>query len=92
MSQQISRLAAAFQETLPQFRETESRRTVSGQHWTFSEPDHVYCRSEQRRMQGLLATLSGGSLDLASHQEDEEQEDEEDSLQQVSSVPDILPT
>ena len=31
-------------------------------------------------MQGLIATLSGGSLELASHQEDEEQEDEEDSL------------
>ena len=43
-------------------------------------------------MQGLIATLSGGSLELASHQEDEEQEDEEDSLQQVSSAPDMLPT
>ena len=65
---------------------------MSGQHWTFSEPDHTYCRSEQRRMQGLIATLSGGSLELASHQEDEEQEDEEDSLQQASSAPDMLPT
>jgi hypothetical protein len=71
MSQESSWLAVAFQVTLPQFGETERRRTVSGQHWTFSEQDHTYCRSEQRRIQGLLGTLSGGSLDLASHQEDE---------------------
>ena len=43
-------------------------------------------------MQGLIATLSGGSLELASHQEDEEQEDEEDSLQQGSWASDMLPT
>jgi len=35
--------------------------------------------------------LSGGSLDLASHQEDEEQEDEEDCLQQASA-PALVPT
>ena len=90
MSQQSSRLAAAFQATLPQFRETESRRTVSGHHWTFSEPDHTYCRSEQWSIQDHLATLSGGSLDQASQEEDEEQEDEEDCLPQALA-PDILP-
>jgi hypothetical protein len=83
MSQQSSRLAAAFQATLPQFRESESRRTGSGQHWTFSQPGHAVLRSEQRRIQDHLATLSGGSLDQASQEEDEEQEDEEDCLPQA---------
>ena len=64
---------------------------MSGHHWTFSEPDHTYSRSEQRRMQDVLATLSGGSLALASHQEDEGQEDEEDYLQQASA-PALVPT
>ncbi len=78
MSQESSRLAAAFQVSLTQFREIERRRTGSGQYWTFSEPDHTYCRSEQACIQDDLATLSGGSLDQSSQEEDEEQEDEED--------------
>ncbi len=74
MSHQSSRLEAVFQETLSQFRETESRRTGSGQDWTFSEPDDTYCRSEQRSIQDHLPTLSGGSLDQTSQEEDEEHE------------------
>ena len=90
MSQESSRLTAAFQATLPQFRESENRRTGSGQQWTFSQPGHAVLRSEQRRIQDHLATLSGGSLDQASQEEDEEQEDEEDCLPQALA-PDILP-
>ena len=76
MSLESSRLAAAFQATLPQFRETERRRT--------------YYRSEQRRIQDNLATLSGRALDHASQEEDEEQKNEEDCLEQVSA-PNMLP-
>jgi hypothetical protein len=47
-------------------------------------------RSEQRRIQDHLATLSGGSLDQASQEEVEEQEDEEDCLPQALA-PGILP-
>ena len=89
MSQESSRLAAAFQVTLPQFREAETRKTWSGQHWTFSQPGHAVLMSEQRRIPDHLATLSGGSLHQASQEEDEEKEDEEDCLPQ-SLASDIL--
>jgi len=82
MAQQSSRLVAAFQAALPQFREQESRQSRVPEHWTFSQPGHAVLRSEQRRIQAHLATLSGGSLHLASHQEDEEQEDVQGCLQQ----------
>ena len=82
MAQQSSRLVAAFQAALPQFREQESRQIRVPAHWTFSQPGHAIVRGEQRRIQARLATLSGGSLHLASHQEDEEQEDVQGCLQQ----------
>ncbi len=46
---------------------------------------HAVLRGEQRRIQARLATLSGGSLHLASHQEDEEQEDVQGCLEQPSA-------
>ena len=66
MAQQSSRLVVAVQASLPQFREQESRKTGSGEHWVFSQPGHAVLRSEERRIHAHLATSSGGSLHLAS--------------------------